>query len=68
MVSATGLGATPWHRITAADHSDEPGRSARLHLGSAEISAKMLSGYGDDGRQVVLETHIPRGGGRDEVA
>lgn len=63
MVSATGLGATPWRGKAAADRSsNDTGRSARLHLGSAEIAAKMSSGYGFDDHQVVGGNTPFRGG------
>lgn len=52
MVSATGLGATPWRGKAVAGGSNDPGKSARLHLGSAEVSAKMPTGYGGDDHQV----------------
>lgn len=55
MVSTTGLGAVPWRGTTTIDNnSNNPGRSARLQLGSAEIAAKLSSGYDGDDPQVCV--------------
>lgn len=49
MVSTTGLGAVPWRgAATVGNNGDDPGRSARLQLGSAEIAARIPSGYDRD--------------------
>lgn len=49
IVSTTGMGAAPWRGANTMDRSSHnPGRSARFQLGSAEIAAKVSSGYDDD--------------------
>ena len=68
MVSTTGLGAVPWRgAATVGNNGDDPGRSARLQLGSAEIAARIPSGYDRDDQvcaKQVDQSVPPRGRGR----
>lgn len=57
MVSATDLGAVLWRGATTFDNPNKnSGRSARLQLGSAEIAAKISSGY--NGEDQVRLKHV----------
>lgn len=68
MVSTTGLGAVPWRgAATIGNSSDNPGRSARLQLGSAEVAAKIPAGYDRDEQVCAKQSRCSSSGGRGRL-